>query len=134
MIAEFDSKMGEAAGKVRIIIPAATFNVLLRKLSSESGHTKPFKSLPSHSHVREKLMDCSYPVTLGLTAIQVPLDRILDLQPEQICNLGIPVDQPASLLIAGRNTFEAIPVRQGKKRAAQVGQRKIHSEEKRTGQ
>jgi len=133
-IAEFDSKMGEAAGKVRIVIPATTLNTLLRKLSSQSAQARPLKALPSQSQVREKLMECTYPVTLGLTAIHVPLDRILELCPDQVCNLGIPIDKPASLIIAGKNAFEAIPVRQGRKRAAQVGQERLHSEQKRTGQ
>ncbi|MGA9527477.1 MAG: FliM/FliN family flagellar motor switch protein [Terriglobales bacterium] len=133
-VAEIDSKMGEAAGKIRAAVPAATFNALLRKLSSQSGHNKPFKSLPSQPQLQEKLMECTYPVTLGLTSIHVPLDRLLKLRADEVCNLGVTVDRPASLIIAGKNAFEAIPVRQGRKRAAQVGLERLHSEQKRTGQ
>jgi len=48
-----------------------------------------------------------------------PVTRLV---PQSVCNLGIPVRKPASLVIAGREVFDATPVRHGLLRAAQLGQ------------
>jgi hypothetical protein len=48
-----------------------------------------------------------------------------------VYNLGIPVRKPASLVIAGRQVFDATPVRQGRLRAAHLGQSVTFSEEER---
>lgn len=68
-------------------------------------------------------MECSFPISLGITAIRLRVRTLLKLNQGEICNLGIPVRRPASLIIAGREVFEAEPVRHGRYRAAQVGQR-----------
>jgi flagellar motor switch protein FliM len=132
VLSQFEIKMAESTGQLRILTPAISFNTLLRKLSSDVG--KAIRPTPSGSKLREKLLECCFPVALGITAIQLPIDKVLELSPDQICNLGVPVNQPATLMIAGRDSFDAIPVRQGRRRAAQIGQPRTHSTEKRTGQ
>jgi flagellar motor switch protein FliM len=59
---------------------------------------------------------------LAIPDIKLRIQTLLDLVEGDVCNLGIPVRMPAALLIAGREVFEAEPVRQGRHRAAQVRQ------------
>ncbi len=131
--AQFESKMGEAVGHVAVAVPMSTFSTLLRKAANESSQVKAPKASASRHTLGDKLMECTFPATLGIAVIHLPIDRILELALDKVCDLGIPVGQPASLMIAGRDSFQAVPVRQGKKRAAQIGQPKIDSEQKRTG-
>jgi hypothetical protein len=69
-----------------------------------------------------KMLDCSFPIDLGLTAVKLPPNTVARLVPQSVCNLGIPVRKSASLAIAGREAFDAAPVRHGRLRAAQLGQ------------
>jgi flagellar motor switch protein FliM len=116
----FDIKLSAATGVMRVMIPGTTANALLRNLSSEIGRVKT-DSHPNAERVGEKLLQCAFPATLAVKAI-LPLERILSLQAGQVCNLGVPLSQPALLRIADRDVFEAVPVRNGQKRAAHLGQ------------
>ena len=80
----------------------------------------------------EKLLECTFPVTLGVTAIQLPVDSVLGLAPGQVCDLGVPLNRPATLIISGRETFDANPVRQGRKRGAQLGQCRMQTSQDKT--
>jgi len=74
-------------------------------------------------------LDCSFPVTLGITGITLPAQKIISLAPGQVCNLGIPVRTGAALLVGDRKVFEARPVRIGKQRAAQIHRQPTIEEE-----
>jgi flagellar motor switch protein FliM len=134
VVSQFKIKMADVSGQMQILIPEMSFNSLVRKLSNDAGQGKAAKSAPSDRKLSEKLLECSFSASLAITAIQLPVDRLLQLGPGQVCDLGIPVSRPAALVIAGREVFEANPVRQGRKRAAQIGQQKTFSTTKRTAQ
>jgi flagellar motor switch protein FliM len=127
---QFEIKLAETTGNVRIVVPVNTANGLLRKLSSDSSQARSPKPKSSGSRLGETVLECSFPATLGITTIRLPIDKVLSLDPGQVCDLGIPLSEPASLIIAGRDTFEAIPVRRGKKRAAQVGLQRTPNEKR----
>jgi len=132
VVLQFESKMAEVAGHLRLLVPGTTFNALLRKLSSDAGQPRSAKSAGIGSKLGEKMLKCSFRVSLGVTEIKLPVDKIMGLAPGQVCDLGVPVSQSAALIIAGRDAFDANPVRQGRKRAAQLGQQRLPSAEERT--
>jgi hypothetical protein len=78
-----------------------------------------------------KMLECPFPIELGITAIKLPVNTIAGLVPQQVCDLGIPVLKSASLILAGREIFAANPVRQGRLRAAQIGQKLVFTGEER---
>lgn len=132
VVLQFESKMAEATGHLRVLVPGTTFNALLRKLSSDAGQAKSPKTGGIGSKLGEKMLKCSFRVSLGVTEIKLPVDKIMGLAPGQVCDLGVPVSQSAVLMIAGRDTFDANPVRHGRKRAAQLGQQRLQSAQERT--
>ncbi|MGA8299354.1 MAG: hypothetical protein WB817_07705 [Terriglobales bacterium] len=125
VVSLFESKMADATGHLAILVPGTTFNALLRKMAVDTGQAKSSKASSVSSKLGEKMLACSFPVSLGVTAIKLPVDKIMTLAPGQVCDLGVPVSQSASLIIAGRDAFDASPVRQGRKRAAHLGQQRI---------
>ena len=78
-----------------------------------------------------KMLECCFPIELGIPQIKLPINTLAGLTADSVCNLGIPVRKPASLIIAGREAFEANPVRHGRLRAAQVGPQLAFSIEER---
>jgi flagellar motor switch protein FliM len=116
----FEIKAADARGMLNLIFPRSISNTLLRKLWPEWSTGKSRSNDRSVRKLTEKMLDCPFPVTLGITGIRLPAQTVIELAPGQICNLGIPVRMGASLLIAGRKVLQAKPARVGKQRAAQI--------------
>ncbi len=127
----FNVKLAEARGSLNLVFPLSISNTLLRKLSTDWSYGKTRAISRSGRKLAEKMLDCSFPMTLGLTAIKLPVRTLLDLNPGDVCNLGVTVRLPASIMLADREAFEAEPVRHGRYRAAQVRERISRAKEER---
>lgn len=118
----FQVKLAEAQGAMNLVFPLSISNTLLRKLSTDWSYGKAKTISRSGRHLAERMQECPFPLVLGIPDIKLGIQTLLELSEGQVCNLGIPVRLPAALVIAGREVFEAEPVRQGRHRAAQVRQ------------
>ncbi len=116
----FEMKMNEAQGMLNIIFPAAASSALFRKLSKDLSFTE--KPPASGQRLREGIMDCQFQAEMGISRIKTNLVKLLELAPGEIFNLRLPLNTPGALLLAGREMFEAYPVRCGQRRAARIGQ------------
>jgi len=116
----FELKMNEAQGMLNVIFPAAASSALFRKLSKDLSCTD--KAPAAGQRLREGVMDCRFQVEMGIPKIKTNLMRLLELAPGEIFNLRLPLNTPGALLLAGRELFEAYPVRCGQRRAARIGQ------------
>jgi flagellar motor switch protein FliM len=117
----FEVKLAESSGRLNLILPVSISNTLLRKLSTGSSADEK-ASVGSSGQMTKKMLDCSFPIDLGIPSIKLPINVVAGLTAQSVCNLGIPVRKPASLLIAGWEAFDATPVRHGRLRAAQLSQ------------
>jgi flagellar motor switch protein FliM len=127
----FEVKLAGTTGMLNLIFPVSISNTLLRKLSADSSYGRSRPSDRHREQMTTRMLQCSFPIELGITAITLPIETIAALAPNSICNLGIPVRKPASLVISGREVFEATPARQGRLRAAHLGQNALQSSEER---
>ena len=118
----FDVKLGEATGALNLVFPLSISNTLLRKLSSDWSYGKLRTVSRSGQKLAEKMLDCPFPIGLAIPDIKLHIQNLLEIAEGDVCNLGVPVRMPAALIVAGREIFEAEPVRQGRHRAAQVRQ------------
>jgi len=116
----FELKMNEAQGMLNVIFPAAASSALFRKLSKDLSCTD--KPPASGQRLREGIMGCRFEAEMGIPRIKTSLVRLLELAPGEIFNLRLPLNTPGAFLLAGRELFEAYPVRCGQKRAARIGQ------------
>jgi flagellar motor switch protein FliM len=62
-------------------------------------------------------------VAADLPSMKVSVRDLIALQPGYVLKLRAPVRTPGMLVVAGREMFEAVPVRNGTQKAAQVGRR-----------
>ena len=125
----FEIKSAEVHGMLNLIFPRSISNTLLRKLWPGTTGKAKNNNDRSSRRLAEQMLDCSFPVTLGITGITLPAQKIISLAPGQVCNLGIPVRTGAALLVGDRKVFEARPVRIGKQRAAQIHRQPTIEEE-----
>ena len=116
----FEMKMNDAQGMLNVIFPAAAASALFRKLSKDLSYTE--KPPASGQRLRQGVLDCKFRAEMGIPRIKTNLIKLLELAPGQILNLRLPLNTPGALLLAGREMFEAYPVRCGQKRAARIGQ------------
>jgi flagellar motor switch protein FliM len=127
----FKVKLAETNGTLNLVFPVSISNPLLRKLTSDSSYGKSRRADHTHEQMTAKMLDCSFPIELGITAIKLPFNILAGLTTQSVCNLGISVRKSASLVISDREAFDATPVRRGNLRAAQLGQSLAFSEEER---
>lgn len=115
----FEVKLNESSGAVNFLFPASFAGAMLREISAD-----PRKKIPPSpgvkSGLRERVLDCAFSCTVGIGKLRVPLRELVALKPGSVLNLGLPVKAPASLILGGREYFDAAPVRSGKLRAAQL--------------
>jgi len=127
----FEVKLAETNGMLNLIFPVSISNTLLRKLSADWSYGRSRPADRSSGQMITKMLDCAFPIELGIPQIKLPINTLAGLSTQNVCNLGIPVRKAASLIIAGRAAFEANPVRHGRLRAAQVGEQMALSREER---
>jgi flagellar motor switch protein FliM len=116
----FEVKVAEATGTLNLVFPVSVSNSLIRKLSVDRGYGRHRTHDRAGGRLTAKMMDCIFPIQLALPTIKLPIQTVVGLAPQGLYDLGIPVRKSPSLVIAGREAFEANPVRHGRQRAAQV--------------
>jgi len=117
-ILTFEAKINETSGVVTISFPAALASAMLRGTTKIGGDLLPASG--SGSGLQNRILDCHFDATVGLTQLRVCLRELVELKPGDVLNLRLPAKTPASLLLGGVTYFEAAPVRNGTKRAAHL--------------
>ena len=116
----FEVHLQETRGTLNLAIPAIASHALLRKIAAQWEYQKPRGLVEAGARLRNRLLQCPFPVELSVTAIPVPMRELLDLTPGKVLVFGRAVDGPAALLVAGSEMFSAAPVRLGNVRAARL--------------
>jgi flagellar motor switch protein FliM len=125
----FEIRVADTQGTLNLIVPFAVSHPLLRKVSAEAPSSRTRSKTQFAPKVKAKILDCTFPASLDLPSIKVPIHEVLALSPGDVRSFHIPIGTPAALIISGRQVFEARPVRQDGLRAAQIGDALSVSEE-----
>ncbi len=123
----FSVRLAETDGMFNVVLPVSLSNTLLRSISAQAAYKTPRVADRMREQLSATMLDCAFQVELGIPAIKVAIRTLMHLVPQSICNLEVPVKRPASLLIAGREIFDATPARHGRLRVAQLGRKTILS-------
>lgn len=120
----FEIKMPDAHGMLNVTLPAVASNALFRKLTAQSSYYKHASSAAHKDQVRTQMLNGEFLVDLRLPSTSVSVRDLTELQSGQILPLNHPVDEPAVLLVAGKEMFLAYPVACGSSRGVQIQNRK----------
>jgi flagellar motor switch protein FliM len=116
----FEMSIGETTGSFKIVLPTSFVGFLLRHLkAAQSKKISSLRHLPNPS-LRERILDCDFTVAVDVTQMRVLVKDLVDLKPGMILKLKAPVKNPGRLTVEGVDIFEALPVRNGKLKAAQL--------------
>jgi len=118
-VLSFEAKVNDTPGAITISFPATLAIAMLRAISSGPGK-KARTEQPHSVGVRASVLNCPFETTVGLANLRVSMRELMALRPGAVLNLRLPVKSPAAFLLGGREYFEAVPVRSGNQRAAQL--------------
>ncbi len=116
----FEMSVGASTGSFKIVLPTSFVGFLLRHLkAAQSKKISSLRHLPNPS-LRERILDCDFNLAVDITQMRVLVKDLIDLKPGMILKLKAPVKNPGRLTVEGIDIFEALPVRNGKLKAAQI--------------
>jgi flagellar motor switch protein FliM len=116
----FEIKMSETRGTLNLAIPAVVSNALLRKISADFSYQRPRSPIEARRQIQKKLLDCFFPVELSMPSLQVPLQNLSELVPNDLLPFSRKATDPALLMVDDVRLCSATPVRVNNRRAARV--------------
>jgi flagellar motor switch protein FliM len=119
----FELTLGSTSGNFNIVLPTSFVGFLLRHLkAAQSKKVSSLRALRSPS-LRERILDCDFLVAADITQMRALVKDLIDLKPGTILKMKAPVRSPGRLTVEGIDIFEALPVRNGTRKAAQLTSR-----------
>jgi flagellar motor switch protein FliM len=116
----FEMTVGVTTASFKIVLPTSFVGYLLRHLkAAQSKKISSLRHLPNPS-LRERILDCDFTVAVDITHMRVMVKDLIDLKPGTILKMKAPVKNPGRLTVEGVDIFEALPVRNGNLKAAQL--------------
>lgn len=122
-LVKFQVEIASAKGSFQLVFPTSFLSILIKQIKLEQPQRKGgvrYFPMPS---IRERVLDCDVLLAAGLPRMKVAVRDLIDLQPGCLLKLRAPVRAPGMLTAGGLEVFEAVPVRNGSKKAAQLGRR-----------
>jgi flagellar motor switch protein FliM len=120
---KFQLDLSGATGTLQLVFPTAFLNLLIQQFKMDQPQrSRSVRYFPRPS-MRERILDCDVEVAAELQGVRVAVRDLLALQPGSVLKLRAPVRTPGMLTAGGHGIFEAMPVRNGSQKAAQLGRR-----------
>jgi|HubBroStandDraft_1064217.scaffolds.fasta_scaffold09870_3 flagellar motor switch protein FliM len=116
----FEIKMSETRGTLNLAVPAAVSNALLRKISADFSYQRPRSPIEARRQIEKKLLGCFFSLELSMPSLQVPLQNLSELRPNDMLPFSRKASDPAVLMVDDVRLCTATPVRLNNRRAARV--------------
>lgn len=115
----FEMTVGGVTSPFKIVLPTSFVGFLLRHLKAAQSKKSSLRTLRGPS-LRERILDCDFKVSADVTQMRALVRDLIDLKPGSILRMKAPVKNPGRLTVEGIDIFEALPVRNGSRKAAQL--------------
>jgi len=122
MLVNLEIEATGATGTIQLAFSSTFANHLVKQSKLDQPGNKSKAAAPK-TDLRERVLDCEFDVAADLPGMKVMVRDLMGLQPGCVLKLRAPVRNPGKLTVGGREIFEAVPVRNGTQKAAQVGRR-----------
>ncbi len=127
VLLRFEMTMGNTTGPFNIALPTSFVGFLLRHLKAAQSKKAASLRLLSSPSLRERILDCDFTVAADMTQMRVSVKNIIDLIPGMVLPMKAPINRSGRLTVEGVEIFEALPVRNGIWKAAQLSSRSQES-------
>lgn len=127
-VLRFGIEVAGTTGAFKFVFPQEFLNTLMAQIKLNQPQKKSrVWSFPAPP-LRERILDCDFEISAELPSLRVAVRDLIALQPGSVLKLRAPIRNPGMLIAGGRHIFEAVPVRNGMQRAAQLGRRMSSTE------
>ncbi len=127
-VLRFEASLANAKGTFNLTLSNSLLDLLTKQIETDRSQKKSrMFSFPAPP-LRERLLDCEMEVFTELPELRVSVKDLVTLAPGSVLKLRSSVRTPAALTCEGRSLFQAVPVRSGQQRAAQLIHRTSNSE------
>jgi len=116
----FEMTLGSITGPFSIVLPTSFVGYLLRHLKAAQSKKISTLRLTRRPTLRERILDCDFTVAADITGMRVSVRDLIDPRPGTILKMRAPVRDPGRLTVENVEIFEATPVRNGTRKAAQL--------------
>jgi flagellar motor switch protein FliM len=120
----FEIRMPEASGLLNLAFPAVVSNTILRRLIGDWGKQRRHPP-ESRARIRERAGMVSFGAALQLPPVRLAARELEGLEVGKIIRLPLASNRAAELRVGGIPLFEAIPVAQGERRGAHLGESRL---------
>jgi flagellar motor switch protein FliM len=130
-VLKFAVTISEMSGSFKLVLSSDLLNALMTQIKQEQPQTKTRVWSFPMPPLRERVLDCEFAISSELPGLRVAVRDLIALRPGSVLKLRAPIRNPGMLSAGGRAMFEAVPVRNGSQRAAQLGRRVTSADWKR---
>jgi flagellar motor switch protein FliM len=127
-VLRYEASLANAKGTFNLVLSNALLDLLTKQIDTDRSQKKSRMFRFPAPPLRERILDCEMEVLTELSELRVSVKDLVTLTPGSVLKLRSSVRTPAALTIEGRTLFEAVPVRSGQHRAAQLVHRTPTSE------
>jgi len=120
---KFEVDLSGITGTLQLVLPNSLVSLLIKRSKVGQPQKKSAVRFFPSAGIRERILDCDVMVAAELPSMRISVRDLVALQPGYVLKLRAPVQTPGMLTVGGREIFEAVPVRNGAQKAAQVGRR-----------
>jgi flagellar motor switch protein FliM len=115
----FEVRMPEAQGSLNLCLPAVVLNTILRRLIAERDRPRR-QSAETRARLGLLMADAKFGAALQFPAMRLNAGELAQLAPGKVLRLPLARNSAAELRVGGLPIFQALPVRTGEQRGAQV--------------
>jgi len=119
----FEMTIGDTSGCFNLVLPTSFVGFLLRHLKAAQSKKISSLRLTRNPSLRERILDCEFVVAADITQMRVLVKDLIDVKVGMVLKLRAPVKNPGRLTVEDVEIFEALPVRNGIRKAAQLSSR-----------
>lgn len=119
----FEINVTGTTGSFNLVLPISFASILTRQAKAEQLRKRGRVRFFPRPNIRERILDCNVLLSADIPNTRVKVSDLVRLEPGHILRLRTPVKASGALTVEGHELFEAIPVRNGSQKAAQLGQR-----------
>ena len=116
----FEMTLGATTGPFNIVLPTSFVGFLLRNLKAAQSKKISSLRLARRPSLRERILDCDFTVAADITQMRVLVKDLIEPKLGMILKMKAPVRNPGRLTVEDVEIFEATPVRNGTRKAAQL--------------
>jgi flagellar motor switch protein FliM len=113
-------KLGENVGNLNLLLPPSVVESMLDRVDVPLVADANEAGTPVSQEFSNALSDITVPMELVLPAMKISIRELVQLSENSVLVLPLRANQPAQLVVAGREIFSAIPARSGNWRAAKI--------------